>query len=171
MTEEPALPRCFTRRRAIALVLGGALAIPHPGHGNPAQLIRIIAPDLSVSFDDSGKIGRMTAGLILDDLRGSGQFAPMPWTTLATIDNNPSTVPPFDELGKIGAQVLITGRIDLAEDGKFKFEFYVWDVQAGVALMTQQLNVPRDDWRKAAHFMSGAIYKLCTAETRDFNSD
>jgi TolB protein len=176
MSQGPALlfRKHVTRRGAVALAvlsLSGAFAIPQAGRGAPAKLIHIIAPDLTASFDDSGNIGRMIANLILDDLRGSRQFAPIPWTTLATVDKtytSPSTVPQFDELRKIGAQVLVTGRIDLAEDGKLKFKFYVWDVQAGVALMMQQLVVQADDWRKAGHFMSSAIYKLCTAETRDF---
>jgi hypothetical protein len=75
----------MTRRGAasfVAMALGGALAIPRPGPAALPKVLSIAVPDLVASFNDSGNIAHLTATLITDDLRGTGQFAPLdslPW--------------------------------------------------------------------------------------------
>jgi TolB protein len=162
----------LTRRGALALTvltLGGALAIPRPGRGQ-AKTLTLAVPDLVASFADSGNIAHLTAALITDDLRGTGQFAPLDSPALAGAGATgiaASGLPRFEKWRGIGVDALVAGSLGLAGE-RLKFEFHLWDIQSGHQLAGQQYVVQADDWRRIAHAMSSGIYERPVGEKRDF---
>ena len=180
MSQGPALLRCnYLTRRAVALAalaLGGALAVPRPGHGVPATVTRIAVLSPIPLLEDSDIIAHMaamhiadlahqTAELIIGDLRGSGR--------VALVNPSPppaSGMPPmprFDVWREAGADVLVTGSIEPGKD-RLKFDFYVWDVLTGQNLSVQEYVAQPDEWRQIAHRISSAVYERFTGEKRDF---
>jgi TolB protein len=175
MGRADALPpgKNMTRRGAVgfvAMALGGALAIPRPGHAALPKVLSVAVPDLVASFADSGNIAHLTAALITDDLRGTGQFAPLDSAALAAASATgmaSSGLPRFETWRAIGVDALVTGRIGPAGE-RFKFEFRLWDIQSGQQLVGQQYIGQVDDWRRIGHAVSSDIYERWTGKTHDF---
>jgi Tol biopolymer transport system component len=174
MNQGPALlfRQHLTRRRAIAMALTGALAMPHRSHGQTKKLT-LAVPDLVSSFSDSGNIAHLAAALVSDDLRGTGQFAPLDSSVLSTASATgiaPSGLPRFETWRAIGVDALVTGSMGPAGE-RLKFEFHLWDVRSGLQLAGQQYISHADDWRRIGHAVSGDVYERLTGKTRDFASD
>jgi TolB protein len=171
MSQGPALAfrKRLTRRRAIAMALAGALAMPHLGRGQTKKLI-LAVPDLVSSSDDAGHLAHLTAALVTDDLRGTGQFAPLDSSALITPSATglaPSGLPRFEGWRAASVDALVTGSVGPAGE-KLTFEFRLWDVGSGQQLMGQQYVAQAGDWRQITHDFSGRIYERLIGRQRDF---
>jgi len=173
----------LTRRRMLAMGAGataGAVAGLHAHSAFAAlkldvtqgnvQPMPIALPDFVGGSPADSEVSRNVTGIITNNLRRSGLFAPIdPQAYLEKI-SNPDSVPRFPDWRAINAQALVTGRITRQPDGRLKAEFRLWDVFAGQQQAGQQYFTTPDNWRRIGHIISDAIYERLTGEKGYFDT-
>ncbi len=109
--------------------------------------------------------------IITNNLKGSGLFKPL---GAGAFIQDPNSLqkdgPRFAEWRAINSQVLVSGSVTQAPDGRTRVEFRLWDVFSqkqisGMAYMTTPQN-----WRRIAHIISDEVYKRVTGEEGYFDS-
>lgn len=109
--------------------------------------------------------------IITNNLRGSGLFKPVsPGAFIQDASSIQKDGPHFAEWKAINSQVLVSGSVTQAPDGRTRVEFRLWDVFSqkqisGMAYMTTPQN-----WRRIAHIISDEVYKRVTGEDGYFDS-
>ncbi len=89
--------------------------------------IPIAIPALSGSGGDTDRLGRDIAVVITNNLGRSGLFRPI--DPAAYINSPPvGDTPNFQNWKAIGAQALVTGRVESQGGDKLRVEFRLWDV-------------------------------------------
>jgi len=78
-------------------------------------------------------------------------------------------MPNFQSWAAIKTQVLVQGKLGI-EDGKYKLEFYVWDVNGKEQIEAQSLVASKKSARRLAHIMADAIYERLTGEVGYFDT-
>jgi TolB protein len=170
----------LTRRRLLALGAGVTLAglMPRPAaavvrlditQGN-IQPMPIALPDFVGGMPSDAEGARNVSGIITNNLRRSGLFAPIDPAAYIERIVNPDNVPRFPDWRAINAQALVTGRLTRQTDGRLKAEFRLWDVFAGQQQAGQQYFSTPDNWRRISHIMSDAIYERLTGEKGYFDT-
>lgn len=153
----------------------GLLAF-HPGALLAAPRIDIQSgapqpiPIAITDFVGEAEQGRAIAGVITNNLKRSGLFAPLDPKTFLEVIQNPDLAPRFPDWRSITAQALVTGRVTRQGDGRLKVEFRLWDVYAGQQLLGQQYFTQPENWRRVAHIISDAIYQRLTGEKGYFDT-
>ena len=134
----------FTRRGALTLGAGAALATAaglRPARaavridvtqGN-VQPLPIALPDFVGGNAADSEMARNVTGVITNNLRKSGLFAPIDPAAFIERITNPGNVPRFPDWRQINAQALVTGGLTRQSDGRLKAEFRLWDVFGGAA--------------------------------------
>ena len=117
-----------------------------------------------------GELGRNITGVVTNNLRRSGLFAPIDQQAYIEKIVNIDAMPRFQDWKTINAQALVTGRIARQTDGRMKTQFRLWDVFSGQQLFGQQYDTVPDNWRRIAHIISDAIYERLTGEKGYFDS-
>ena len=133
------------------------------------QPLPIAIPDF-VAAGGPTEFGRNMAGVITNNLRRSGLFAPIDAAAFIEKVQNIDVAPRFQDWRVINAQGLVTGRVTRERDGRIKVEFRLWDVFAGQHLAGQQYFTQPDNWRRIAHIISDAIYERLTGEKGYFDT-
>jgi TolB protein len=173
------LARSMTRRSALALGAGAALALstrrtraqPRIGifEGN-FQPLPIAIPRFIAGTPGDGETANGVTQIVTANLQRSGLFAPIdPGAYVETI-SSVDTVPSFQSWRAISAQALVTGAITRQNDGRLRAEFRLWDVLAGQQLDGKQYLTTPDNWRRIAHIISDAIYERLTGYGGYFDS-
>ena len=171
----------LARRTVIVGAGAGALAMfGRSAFGAPTQLnvtqgtvqaMPIALPDfVGAPGTQDGELGRNITGVITNNLRRSGLFAPIDQQAYIEKIGNIDAMPRFQDWKTINAQALVTGRIQRQSDGRLKTQFRLWDVFAGQQLFGQQYDTVPDNWRRIAHIISDAIYERLTGEKGYFDS-
>ena len=179
-TKPPRQQGTLTRRRLLALGAGVTLAglMPRPAaavvrlditQGN-IQPMPIALPDFVGGTPGDAEGARNVSGIITNNLRRSGLFAPIDPAAYIERIVNPDNVPRFPDWRAINAQALVTGRMTRQTDGRLKAEFRLWDVFAGQQQAGQQYFSTPDNWRRISHIMSDAIYERLTGEKGYFDT-
>src|SRR5581483_11644939 len=170
----------LTRRRALALTAASA-GVLFAGAGARAQTrfsvtegniapVPIAIPDfLGVSPGDADAARGIT-GVITNNLRRSGLFAPIDPVAYIEKIANFDALPRFPDWKTINAQALITGRVTRQPDGRLKVEYRLWDVSSGQQLTGQQYFTSPDNWRRIAHIVSDSVYERMTGEKGYFDT-
>ncbi len=114
--------------------------------------------------------GRNLAGVITNNLRRCGLFAPIEPAAFIEKIQNIDVAPRFQDWRVINAQGLVVGRVTRQPDGRLKVEFRLWDVFAGQQLAGSQFFTQPDNWRRIAHIISDAIYERLTGEKGYFDT-
>ena len=177
----PALTRRTVIAGAGASMGAGALALfGHSATGAPTQLnvtqgtvqaMPIALPDfVGAAGTQDGELGRNITGVVTNNLRRSGLFAPIDQQAYIEKIANIDAMPRFQDWKTINAQALVTGRIQRQSDGRIKTQFRLWDVFSGQQLFGQQYDTVPDNWRRIAHIISDAIYERLTGEKGYFDS-
>jgi len=167
--------------RRDALILGGAaasLAVAPSRAGavsvevvpGGAAPLPIAIPDFLAGTPADGETARGVSQIITNNLKRSGQFAPIDQAAFLEKITNADAVPRFPDWRTINAQALAVGRVTRQPDGRLKAEFRLWDVAAGQQLAGQQYYTTPDNWRRIAHIISDAIYERLTGEKGYFDS-
>lgn len=129
------------------------------------QAMPIALPDfVGAPGTQDSEIGRNITGVITNNLRRSGLFAPIDQQAYIEKIANIDAVPRFQDWKTLNAQALVTGRIQRQSDGRVKAQFRLWDVFAGQQLFGQQYDTVPDNWRRIAHIISDSIYERLTGE-------
>jgi TolB protein len=116
-----------------------------------------------------GDLGRNIAGVITNNLARSGLFRPI--DPAAFINANAGgDVPNFANWKAIGAQALVTGRVDAAGGGKSRVEFRLWDVLPQAQIQGTAYTADLNNWRRVGHLISDVIYERLLGEKGYFDT-
>ncbi|MDR1360809.1 MAG: Tol-Pal system beta propeller repeat protein TolB [Rickettsiales bacterium] len=124
-------------------------------------------------FETDGKISASDAATLRNvveaDLKSTGLFR------IVNHDAFPEFVkmgdlPKFKDWAAIKAQVLVQAKMTTASDGKYKLEFYVWDINGKEQIEAQSLVSSKKSARRMAHIMADAIYERLTGEVGYFDT-
>ena len=181
--KSPTLPM-LSRRRVIALGAGAAAGTlaGFPPRQAAAQLkldvtqgtlkpMPIALPDFVTEpgVPDAG-MGRNITQIIAANLRRSGMFAPIDQKAYVERIANFKDTPRFGDWKQIGADALVTGRLERQGNGNVAAQFRLWDVNAGAHLHAQQTSTSPDNYRRLAHIISDQIYQRLTGEMGYFDT-
>jgi TolB protein len=117
---------------------------------------------------DAGRLGRDIAGVINNNLSRSGLFRSI--DSAAFINGAPSDVPNFANWKGIGAQALVTGRVESQGGDKVRVEFRLWDVLPGQQIQGTAYSTTLSNWRRIAHIISDVIYERLLGEKGYFDT-
>jgi len=180
MSDFEQVPFGLTRRRALAITASsaGAMLASVPAFGQPRIVIPegniaavpIAIPDFLGGSAGDADAARGMTGVITNNLRRSGLFAPIDPAAYIEKVTNFDALPRFPDWKAINAQALITGRATRQGDGRLKVEFRLWDVSSGQQLTGQQYFTAPDNWRRIAHIVSDAVYERLTGEKGYFDT-
>ena len=189
----------FGRRGLLAGAAGSAamlaaqvpvLAQPAPPPGSAAQgagqtavidvnraraaPIPIAIPDLAGPDGASAQLGADIAGVISNDLANSGLFRAIDQAAFigqaGTASAPASEVPNFQNWQVIGAQALVTGKVEIQGDGNIRVEFRLWDVLPQSQLQGTAYTTTRANWRRISHIVADVIYQRLLGEKGYFDS-
>jgi len=180
MSDFTRVPFGLTRRRALTLgaASAGALLTGIPAlaqtrlsvtEGNVAP-VPIAIPDFLGGTPGDADAARGISGVITNNLRRSGLFAPIDPAAYIERIANFDALPRFPDWKTINAQALVTGRVTRQPDGRLKVEFRLWDVSSGQQLTGQQYFTSPDNWRRIAHIVSDSVYERLTGEKGYFDT-
>ena len=170
----------FTRRAALTLGAGALATAAGLRSGRAAvrvditqgniQPMPIALPDFVGGNATDSEMARNVTGVITNNLRRSGLFAPIDPAAFIEQIKNPHAVPRFPDWRQINAQALVTGGLSRGNDGRLRGEFRLWDVFAGQQQAGQQYFTTPDNWRRISHIISDAIYERLTGEKGYFDT-
>ena len=111
----------------------------------------------------------MVRGVVENDLKSTGLFR------MINKDAFPQFVkfndmPDFNLWYAIKAQVLVQSKMTKQENGLYKLEFYVWDLNGKEQIEAQSLAASKKSIRRMAHLMADAIYERLTGEVGYFDT-
>ncbi len=170
----------FVTRRRFLIATGSTVAAlgvsPAWGQGrlkidpNEFQPMPIAIPAFVPGSPADGQAGSDVAGVITNNLRRSGLFAPIDPAAFIDRITNSDDPPRFQNWKQINAQALVVGRVTRQSDGRLKAEFRLWDVGTGQQLAGQSFVTSPEYWRRIAHIISDQIYERLTGEKGYFDS-
>ncbi len=79
-------------------------------------------------------------------------------------------MPKFKSWMAIKTQVLVQARMNAEKGGKYKLEFFVWDINGTEQIEAQSLVASKKSIRRMAHIMADAIYERLTGEIGYFDT-
>lgn len=79
-------------------------------------------------------------------------------------------MPKFKSWMAIKTQVLVQVRMNVESGGKYKLEFFVWDINGTEQIEAQSLVASKKSARRMAHIMADAIYERLTGELGYFDT-
>lgn len=127
-------------------------------------------PMAITDFLSEDGVGAQISGVIADDLRRSGLFAPINKAAFIQNIHNPDVAPRFEDWRVINAQALVVGRVNKEADGRLRVEFRLWDTFAAEQMIGQQFFTRPENWRRVAHIIADAIYEKLTGERGYFDT-
>jgi TolB protein len=130
--------------------------------------IPIAVPAFSGADGDAGRLGRDISGVITNNLARSGLFRAI--DPAAFIGQASSDVPNFANWKGIGAQALVTGRVENQGGSKVRVEFRLWDVLPGQQIQGTAYSTETANWRRIAHIISDVIYERLLGEKGYFDT-
>lgn len=130
----------------------------------------IAIPDFPGTDSASVSMGTQIAGVIANNLNGSGLFRVI--SKNAYIEKLPSlaTSPDFSNWRPLNALALVQGEVVPQSDGRMQVSFRLWNVTTGEQVVGRALVTQGDNWRRVAHIISDEIYKAITGEGPYFDS-
>ena len=133
--------------------------------------IPIAVPVFSGADGDAGRLGRDIAGVITNNLSRCGLFRAIdPAAFIGAPNAGGGDVPNFANWKGIGAQALVTGRIESVAGGKIRVEFRLWDVLPGQQIQGTAYTTELSNWRRTAHIISDVIYERLLGEKGYFDT-
>ncbi|MDR3464567.1 MAG: Tol-Pal system beta propeller repeat protein TolB [Xanthobacteraceae bacterium] len=118
---------------------------------------------------DAAQLGQNIAGVITNDLGRCGLFRPI---DPAAFINAGATgeVPNFQNWKVIGAQALVTGRVESQGGQQVRVEFRLWDVLPGTQIQGTAYTTTLTNWRRIGHIISDVIYERLLGESGYFDT-
>jgi TolB protein len=137
---------------------------------NEFQPMPIAIPAFVPGTPADAQAGSDVAGVITNNLKRSGLFAPIDPAAFIDRITNSDDPPRFQNWKQINAQALVVGRVTRQSDGRLKADFRLWDVGTGQQLAGQSYVTSPEYWRRIAHIISDQIYERLTGEKGYFDS-
>ena len=126
------------------------------------QPMPIAIPAFVPGTPADGQAGADVTGVITNNLKRSGLFAPIDPSAFIDRITNSDDPPRFANWKQINAQALVVGRVTRQGDGGLKAEFRLWDVGTGQQLDGQSYVTSPEYWRRISHIISDRIYERLT---------
>ena len=164
--------RPVERREIIVALLASLVSSPFSARNvaADARSILIAIPGFFGSSPDGVEKGHELALLIASDLRSSGKFTPLDPGKHSGVVSDTDQVPAFDRWRAVNAQCLVTGRLSLQPDGRFKVEFRLWDVATAQPISAAQYFVAPDKWHRIPHVIAESIFERLTGQPIQFEN-
>ncbi len=121
-------------------------------------------------FSGEGDLGQRISGVITNNLKRCGYFAPVDRNAFIEKTINFDAAPQFASWKSLNAQALVTGRVTRDASGRLKAEYRLWDVTSGQQLDGQQFFTDPNNWRRIAHIISDAIFARLTGQKGFFDT-
>lgn len=137
--------------------------------GNVEPLVIAIVP-FEGSTPETSRIGGELAKVISADLESSGLFRPLDPNAFLQNRVAMDTPPTFADWRLLNAPALVHGRVSIADDGRLKVEFRLWDVMSEQQLAGLAYFAVPSNWRRIGHIIADAIYKRLTGEDGYFDT-
>ncbi len=175
----------FGRRGLLAGAAGLITAAPVPvlaqavapaGGGGPSAVIdvnRARAAPIPIAVPDlggDGSLGQQIAGVISNDLAGSGLFKLIDHAAFIQSGPTAAGAPNFQNWKGTGAQALVTGAVTGAGGGQVRVEFRLWDILPGTQIQGTAYTTAQSNWRRIAHIMADVIYERLLGEKGYFDT-
>lgn len=133
-----------------------------------AEPIPIAIQKFETGGSASAKDAAMIREVVENDLKSTGLFR------IVNHDAFPEyakmgEMPNFTSWAAVKVQVLVQAKLEL-DDGKYKLEFYMWDVNGKEQIEAQSLVASKKSTRRMAHIMADAIYERLTGEMGYFDT-
>jgi TolB protein len=180
------LPARLGRRRLVAgsaalLAMPGIVRAQAPAAPPPqsavidvdrarVEPIPIAIPKLAGSGGgNADQMGSDIAGVITNNLARCGLFRPI---DPAAFINASATadVPNFANWKAIGAQALVTGKVEGQGSDKVRVEFRLWDILPQQQIQGTAYTTTTANWRRIAHIISDVIYERLLGEKGYFDT-
>ncbi len=156
-------------RRSLMLACAGGLMLGSGSAALAQMNLRIGSggqfepmPVAVADFAGDGSLGPQVAGIVTNNLRRSGYFAPLDKARHPEKQPAFDAAPQFDAWKAAGVQGLITGRVTRDPSGRLRTEFRLWDIYAGQQITGQQYFTDPNNWRRVGHIISDAVYSKIT---------
>lgn len=124
-------------------------------------------------FQTDGKISNKDVNILRSvvekDLKSSGLFRIISHDAFPEYAKMGS-MPNFKSWASIKVQVLVQTKITKESKGKYKLEFYVWDVNGKEQIEAQSLFASKKSQRRLAHIMADTVYERLTGELGYFDT-
>jgi TolB protein len=179
LTQAPFLGRRgFVAGTAAVLAATQAFAQTAPDTGKTAAIdvdrarvepIPIAIPALAGTGGGTDQLGRDIAGVITNNLGRSGLFRPLDPQQFAPSGPDVAT-PNFQNWKAIGAQALVTGKVESQGGDKVRVEFRLWDVLPQTQIQGTAYTTTLGNWRRVAHIISDVIYERLLGEKGYFDT-
>ena len=79
-------------------------------------------------------------------------------------------MPNFQNWKAIGAQALVTGRVETQGGGQVRVEFRLWDVLPRTQIQGTAYTTSQANWRRIAHIIADVIYERLLGEKGYFDT-
>jgi TolB protein len=180
-TDATGAPTIGIGRRGLIAVSAAALVAPAVGRAQAqapptaeitvdrarAAPIPIAIPPLANAPGDAGRLGLDIAGVISNNLARCGLFRPIDPAAFIAGDGE---TPNFQNWKAIGAQALVTGRVESQGGEKVRVEFRLWDVLPAQQIQGTAYTTTLGNWRRIAHIISDVIYERLLGEKGYFDT-
>ena len=148
---------------------GGASAVIDVNRARSAP-IPIAVPDLGGPDGASAQLGSQIAGVISNDLAGSGLFRLIDRAAFIESAAGPAATPNFQNWRPTGAQALVTGSVQILGGGQVRVEFRLWDILPQTQIQGTAYTTTQANWRRIAHIMADVIYERLLGEKGYFDT-
>jgi len=107
--------------------------------------------DVETSTGRLSDIGYNISQVISSNLISTGLFRTIDEAAFIEKITASNTPPRFPAWRPLGAQALVTGRLEMLQNGNLRVEFRLWDVVAEVQMEGVGYTTPVTNWRRIAH--------------------
>jgi TolB protein len=132
--------------------------------------IPVAVPDLAGATPEAQRLGRDMARVVTNNLRGSGLFRPVDRQAFIQTPEAAAQTPRFQDWRVIGAQALVTGRVEVQPGNRLRVEFRLWDVLPEAQLVGTAYTADAANWRQIGHVVSDVIYERLLGERGYFDT-
>jgi TolB protein len=134
--------------------------------------IPIAIPDLVAGGGDAAQLGRDIAGVITNNLVRCGLFRAIDPAAFIKGGGPAGSgdAPNFANWKVIGAQALVTGKVDSLGGDKVRVEFRLWDILPQAQIQGTAYTTTLANWRRIAHIISDVIYERLLGEKGYFDT-
>lgn len=128
------------------------------------------AEDIETPTGKLSDIGASISQVITSNLVSTGLFRAIDQKAFIEKITAAPTRPRFAAWRPLGAQALVTGRLEMLPNGNLRVEFRLWDVVAEAQMEGVGYTTPVSNWRRTAHVISDRIYSRLTGEEGYFDT-
>lgn len=164
---------------ALAYAQGAQAAAPAGAPGKPGAQSAVIdvtharvqpIPIAIPTFQGSSDLGSQIVGVITNDLKNCGLFRPLDPASFIQSGAPQGDVPNWQNWSVIGAQALVTGKVENQGGNSVRVEFRLWDVLPQQQIQGTAYTTNTSNWRRIAHIIADVIYERLLGEKGYFDT-